>query len=99
VRVRIEPADHFLFSYWSEYKNIKRTKSLVAQERIRAERFESALSKCLRCDGARWVCEATHAPWGDGARACPCGAVGNNFEEGAIPEMPEGFVTRAKLDW
>jgi hypothetical protein len=60
---------------------------------------------CLRCDNARFVCEAhPDLPWEDGPRACPCGAAGkpcplcNQVEDGDVPEMPEGFITIAKRD-
>jgi hypothetical protein len=74
-------------------------------ERILAQGLDSACKLRLRCDNARIVCEAhPELPWGDGPRACPCGAAGepcplcNNVADGEVPEMPEGFVTIVKRD-
>jgi hypothetical protein len=54
---------------------------------------------CLRCDNARWVCEAhPDRPWSEGPRACACGAPGspcplcNRTEPNELPAMPDGFV-------
>jgi len=58
---------------------------------------------CMRCDNARFVCEAhPDRPWQDGPRACACGAPGipcpicNRTEDGEIPELPDGFVVDIK---
>lgn len=57
---------------------------------------------CLRCHGARWICEVhPKLPWGGGASACACGAPGcpcpfcNRTEGDAVPEMPNGFRAKA----
>jgi hypothetical protein len=44
-------------------------------------------------------------PWGDGPRACPCGAAAdpcpicNKVQEDDIPELPAGFVSDVKRSW
>jgi hypothetical protein len=59
---------------------------------------------CPRCDGCRWVCEAhPERPW-EGQAVCGCGAPGapcpvcNQPDEGAAPELPEGYTVDTKGD-
>jgi hypothetical protein len=62
------------------------------------------MNLCLRCHGARWICEAhPDRPWGiEGG--CRCGAPGepcpvcNGVDNDDVPEVPQDFVTTAKRD-
>ncbi|SHH05247.1 hypothetical protein [Bradyrhizobium erythrophlei] len=60
---------------------------------------------CLRCDGARWVCEAhPDLPWEFGDRACTCGAPGEpcpacNNDAEKVPDMPPDFKVEEVRDF
>jgi len=60
---------------------------------------------CIRCWGARWVCEAhTDQPWGND-KGCLCGAPGspcpicNRVAPEGKPAMPDGFKAEAEAEF